>query len=228
MSDNRSISHQRVNDTLLGRMERKLLAWFCVHLPAWVTPDILTMTAFLAGIVIAAGYALTNISKGFLWIGSLGLVLHWFGDSLDGSLARYRKIERPRYGYFIDHSLDTLVEVLIALGIGLSPLVRLDCVLFTLTTYLMMSVSVNIRAFVTGVFQISYGKFGPTELRAGLIIVNTIFFFVENPVVGYLYGPITICDLIAIAIATFLILVFVGTTLQTALKLRRSDDSAQT
>jgi archaetidylinositol phosphate synthase len=227
MSSSRLISHQRANDALLGGMERKLLAWFCAHLPAWVTPDILTFTAFLAGIIIAAGYALTNISKGFFWISSLGLVLHWFGDSLDGSLARYRKIERPRYGYFIDHSLDTLVEVLIALGIGLSPFVRLDCVLFTVIAYLMMSVSVNIRTFVTGVFQISYFKFGPTELRAVIIIANTVFFFVENPVVGYLHGPITICDLIALAIAAFLILVFIGTTLQTALKLRRSDDSAR-
>lgn len=219
--------HQRINDILLGKMERKLLSWFCARLPAWVTPDMLTLTAFLAGIVIAAGYALTNISKGYVWISSLGLVLHWFGDSLDGSLARYRKIERPRYGYFVDHSLDTLVEVLVALGIGLSPYVRLDCVLFALIAYLMMSVSVNIRAFTTGVFQISYGKCGPTELRAVLIIANAIFFFVDSPVVGYLYGPITIPDLIAIGIAIFLMLVFIGTTLQVALNLRRSDDAGR-
>jgi archaetidylinositol phosphate synthase len=228
MTKSRIEDHQRVNDILLGKLERKFLSWTCARLPAWVTPDILTLVAFLAGIVIATGYALTNISKGFFWMSSLGLALHWFGDSLDGSLARYRKIERPQYGYFIDHSLDTLVEVIICLGIGLSPYVRMDCVLFTLIAYLMMSVLVSIRAFVTGVFQISYGRFGPTELRVVIIIANTIFFFVKNPTIGYLYGPITICDLIALSIAAFLIVAFILTTLQVALKLRRNDDSART
>jgi archaetidylinositol phosphate synthase len=225
MIESRFEGHQRVNDILLGRLERKLLAWFCARLPAWITPDVLTLVAFLAGMMIAISYALTNLSRSFLWVCSLGLALHWFGDSLDGSLARYRKIERPRYGYYIDHSLDTLVGVLIALGIGASPFVRFDCVFLALIAYLMMSVSASITACVTGVFQISYGKLGPTELRVAIIVANTIFFFAENPVVGYLHGPITFCDLIAIAIATFLILAFIGTTLRTARKLRRSDDS---
>jgi phosphatidylglycerophosphate synthase len=217
-------NHQRINDILLGKAERRLLRWFCVRMPSWVTPDMLTMLALLAGIATAAGYALTNISKMYVWISSLGLVLHWFGDSLDGSLARYRKIERPRYGYFLDHSLDTLAEVLIALGIGLSPYVRLDLVLFALIAYLMMSVSVNIRTFASGVFQISYGKFGPTELRAVLIIANTIFYFIDIPVIGHLYGPIRFPDLIAIAITIFLVAAFMVTTLTVALKLRRNDD----
>jgi archaetidylinositol phosphate synthase len=225
MIESRFEDHQRLNDILLGSLERKLLAWFCARLPAWVTPDVLTLVGFLAGVIIAASYALTNLSRSFLWVGSLGLILHWFGDSLDGSLARYRKIERPRYGYYIDHSLDTLVGTLIALGIGASPFVRLDCVFFAIIAYLMMSVSASITACVTGVFQISYGKLGPTELRAAIIVANTIFFFAENPVVGYLHGPITFCDLIAIAIAIFLILAFIGTTLRTAIKLRRSDDA---
>jgi archaetidylinositol phosphate synthase len=223
-----SASHQRVNDILFGKAERKLLHWLCSRLPAWITPDLLTFTAFLAGIAIAAGYVLSNISKTYLWVSTFGLLLNWFGDSLDGSLARYRKIERPRYGYFIDHSLDTLVEVMIAIGIGLSPYVRMDCALFTLIAYLMMSVSVNIRAFVTGVFQISYIKFGPTELRVIMILVNTIFYFFDNPVIGHWYGPIGIPDLIALIITIFLISAFIITTLKVALKLRRSDDSNRT
>lgn len=225
MIENRFEGHKRVNDMLLGSLERKLLAWFCARLPEWMTPDLLTLIAFLAGIMIAAGYALTNLSKNYLWISSLGLVLHWFGDSLDGSLARYRKIERPHYGYFIDHSLDTLAAVIIALGIGFSPLVRFDCVLLALIAYLMMCVSASITACATGVFQISYGKLGPTELRAAIILANAIVFFAKNPVVGYLYGPITFCDLIAIGIAIFLTLAFIVTTLITAVKLRRSDTS---
>jgi archaetidylinositol phosphate synthase len=220
--------HQRVNDIFLGKAERKILHWLCTRMPGWITPDMLTLTAFLAGIIIAAGYAMTNYSKAYVWISSFGLVLNWFGDSLDGSLARHRKIERPRYGYFLDHSLDTLVEVMIAIGIGSSPFVRFDFVLFALIAYLMMSVSVNIQAFVSGVFQISYAKFGPTELRLLLIIANTVFYFIDNPVIGHLYGPIRIPDLIAIVIAAFLVLAFIVTTLKVALTLRRSDDSSRT
>jgi phosphatidylglycerophosphate synthase len=228
MIENRFEGHQRINDILLGSVERKLLAWFCDRLPQWATPDLMTWIAFLSGVLIAAGYALTNFSKGFLWIASLGLALHWFGDSLDGSLARYRKIERPHYGYFIDHSSDTLVAVLIALGIGVSPFVRFEFVLLALIAYLMMGVSASVTACATGVFQISYGKLGPTELRAVIIIANTIFFFVENPVVGRLHGPVTICDLIAMAITIFLFAAFIVTTLITAGKLRRSDDLNRT
>lgn len=213
--------HTRVNDILFGPIERRALAWFCERLPAWVTPDLLTVLALAAGVLIAVSYACTGYSKDFLWLASLGLVLHWFGDSLDGSLARHRKIERPRYGYFVDHSLDTLVELIAGIGIGLSPFVRMDCMLFGVCAYLALSVSVNIRACVTGVFQISYGKFGPTELRVLIIILNTVFYFVDNPVIGYLRGDITVCDVMAVAIGCALVLFFIFSTLSVALRLRR-------
>lgn len=218
-------SHLRVNDILLGPIERKLLAWFSPRMPLWVTPDVLTMTALAAGVIIAASYALTTISRDFLWVASLGIALHWFGDSLDGTLARYRGVERPRYGYFIDHSLDTLVEFLVALGMGFSPLLRLDCALFALAAYLMMSVSVNIRTCVTGVFRISYGKLGPTEFRVAIIIFNTIFYFTDNPVVAHFQGDVTICDLLALATGIILLCIFTVSTALTALELRRQERS---
>ena len=224
MNENQFNRHQRVNDILVGRLERKLLTWLCGRMPVWVTPDILTFTAFAAGVIIAVSYALTKVSPNYLWIASLGFILHWFGDSLDGTLARYRNIERPRYGYFVDHSIDTLVEVLIGLGIGFSLYVRLDCALFALVAYLMMSVLVNIRTCVTGIFQISYGKIGPTELRLVIIVANTLFFFVENPVVGYVNGALTLCDLLALSIGISLILIFMVTTFRTALELRQSEE----
>jgi phosphatidylglycerophosphate synthase len=225
MIDSQLDGHQRINDILFGKIERRLLAWFCIRMPVWVTPDMLTFVAFVAGIIIAVSYALTNVSPVFVWLASLGLIIHWFGDSLDGSLARHRKIERPRYGFFIDHSTDTLVEVMIALGIGLSAYVRLDCVLFALSAYLMMSVLVSNTTCITGVFQISYCKFGPTELRILIIIANTIFYFVENPVIFNFYGPMKVCDIIAIGIGVALMIVYIFTALKTALALRRNEDS---
>ena len=217
--------HTRVNDILLGPLERRALAWLCERLPAWVTPDKLTLLALAAGVLTAVSYACTGYSKHFLWLASFGLVLHWFGDSLDGSLARFRKIERPRYGYFVDHSLDTLVELMVGIGVGMSPFVRMDCMLFAVCAYLALSVSVNIRTCVTGVFQISYGKFGPTEMRVLIIILNTIFYLADNPVIGNVYGVITLCDAVTVVIGCALVLFFIVSTLAVALKLRKEESA---
>jgi len=105
--------HTRVNKILLGPLERPALAWLAKKMPAWVTPDTLTVTGFLGTILVAVSYVLTNQHHAFLWLASLGLVINWFGDSLDGTLARYRNIERPRYGFFVDHAMDGLGEVLV-------------------------------------------------------------------------------------------------------------------
>ena len=85
-----------------------------------MTPDILTAIGFFGTLLISISYILTNQTPAFLWLASLGLVINWFGDSLDGTLARFRKIERPRYGFFIDHTTDALGEVLIMVGIAIS------------------------------------------------------------------------------------------------------------
>ena len=82
-------------------------------MPAWVTPDILTGTGLFASLLIAVSYGLTRLNENFLWLATFGFILNWFGDSLDGTLARYRKIERPKFGYFIDHVVDTVGIVLV-------------------------------------------------------------------------------------------------------------------
>ena len=118
--------HQRVNDILLGPWERPALAWLAAHMPGWMSPDKLTAIGFAGAVLIMLSYALSTRSAALLWLASLGFVVNWFGDSLDGTLARYRKIERPRYGYFVDHTVDSFNEFLIIMGLGLSPYVRFD------------------------------------------------------------------------------------------------------
>ena len=115
--------HQRVNDILLGPLERPALQWLAAHMPAWINPDILTGIGILGAVLIFFSYWLSNALPGFLWVASLGFVINWFGDSLDGTLARYRQSERPKYGFLVDHTVDSFNEVLIALGLGLSPYV---------------------------------------------------------------------------------------------------------
>lgn len=159
----------RIQQNLLAKGERRLLNWICPRLPHWVTPDKLTGFGTLGAIVVFLGYAFSEWSVHALWFAILGYVMQWFGDSLDGSLARWRKIERPKYGYFIDHSVDGLVILLIMAGIGWSPYVRMDVALFALAGYLLLSIHAYLGARVLGEFKLSYMFGGPTELRFVLI-----------------------------------------------------------
>ena len=124
--------HQRVNDILLGPLERPALQWLAGHMPAWMNPDILTGIGMLGAAVVFAGYTLSNAHPAYLWLANLGFVINWFGDSLDGTLARYRHIERPKYGFFIDHTMDALSEVLVVAGLGLSPYVSFEIAMLAL------------------------------------------------------------------------------------------------
>lgn len=206
-------SHQRVNDILLGPLERPALKWLAARTPAWVTPDMLTGFGFLASILIFASYWATTISPNFLWLASLGFVLNWFGDSLDGNVARYRKIERPRYGYFIDHTVDALAECLIFIGLGLSPYADFNLAMLCLVAYLLMSNMVYITTYVEGTFRISYSKLGPTEVRLIAILANTIVFLLGNPTMHLpLVGAFTFYNAVVVVI-TFLLVLFYLTSL---------------
>jgi archaetidylinositol phosphate synthase len=200
-------SGKRVNDILLGPLERPALEFFCKHMPRWVTPDHLTLLGVLAGFLIGVRYYLTTVDRNFLWLASFGVVVHWFGDSLDGNLARYRKIERPKYGYYVDHIVDAYVTTIICIGIGLSAYVGFVFAMFDLVAYLLMSVMTYISSNVTGVFKISYGKFGPTEVRVVIILANVYFYFGPNPTFDFTYFQITFYNLMA-AVTAFLIFMY--------------------
>jgi archaetidylinositol phosphate synthase len=123
---------QRIQQNILAMAERRLLDWLCARVPAKVTPDLMTATGVLGWVAVAAGYALSPFHLVWLWLAIVGFCINWFGDSLDGSLARFRKTERPNFGYFIDHSLDAIGNFAIALGLAASSFVRLDVALFAI------------------------------------------------------------------------------------------------
>ena len=214
-------SHKRINDILLGPLERPALQWLAARMPRWVNPDILTGIGLLGSVLIFFSYWLTSITAHFLWLASLGLVINWFGDSLDGTLARYRKIERPKYGFFIDHTVDVVSTLLVVFGLGLSPYVRFEIACLALIGYLVMSVFVYIRTYVEGVFKISYGRFGPTEVRLIVIIANTIIYFLGNPTVALPFGVLSIYDLIAAIVAIILTVIFLVSTISQARELAK-------
>src|SRR4030066_1528009 len=169
--------HKRVDDILLGPLERPALQWFSAHLPAWVTPDMMTVTGIAGALIIILGYVLSNFHPAFFWMASLGFFINWFGDSLDGTLARYRHIERPKYGFYIDHVTDVLTEIIIVLGLGLSPYISFSVASMCCIAYITMSGLAYVRMNVIGEFKISYGKLGPTEVRLLAILLNTAMFF---------------------------------------------------
>jgi phosphatidylglycerophosphate synthase len=223
-------NHTRINDTLLGSGEKRILLWLAARMPAWVVPDTLTVIGLLASFLIFVSYALTFYHKGFLWLASFGFVLQWFGDSLDGTLARYRKIERPRYGFFVDHIIDSVSEVLIFLGLGLSPFLRFDLALLALVSYLLLATYVYLVTYVNGVFRISYARLGPTEVRVLAVLANTLVFFSANPTVHlFKNGPailrvsLTYYDLVAIFFIALVGAFFIVSTITTASALSRED-----
>lgn len=168
----------RIQTNLLARQERGILDWLCAHMPRTVTPDQLTAIGVLGAVMVFAGYLASNVNPAYLWLATFGCVINWLGDSLDGSLARYRQIERLRYGYFLDHSTDAISILLIMTGLGLTAYVRLDMALFALLGYFMLCIHVFLRNHVTGHFQLTFMALGPTEMRIALIAINSSMYFV--------------------------------------------------
>ena len=167
----------RIQKSIFSRRERQFLDWLCARMPASVMPDHLTLIGVAGAFLVFASYVASTDSRWWLWLASVGYVVHWFGDSLDGSLARHRRTERPIYGYFLDHTVDALCNLMIMAGLGFTPWVRMDIALFTLVGYYLLCMYVFINNHVSGIFQLSFIWLGPTELRLGLIGINTWMFF---------------------------------------------------
>ena len=165
----------RIQTSVLNAAEKKVLVWLAERQPKWITSDILTYIGTFGAIVIAAGYILSTRNINFLWLSSLGFIINWYGDSLDGTLARVRKMQRPIYGYYIDHTVDAINEVMIFVGVGLSGLMHLEIALMALVMYFLITINVSINAHLKKEFKLTYAKMGPTEFRIVMIIINTLF-----------------------------------------------------
>jgi len=159
---------------LLARGEAHALEWIARRLPARVMPDHLTALGVVAAIAIAVAYVLSNESPLWLWAASALLVVHWLGDSLDGTLARVRGTQRPKYGYYLDHLVDAIATAVIGIGLGLSPHMLLATGLVIVVVYLVLSINTYLETYAFGVFSLGYGRVGPTEARLALIGLNTV------------------------------------------------------
>ncbi len=224
---NKSPQQKRVNDILLGGLERPALNWLASHSPKWVTPDLYTAIGVLGGMIIFVGYILSRYHPAYFWLATFGLLVNWYGDSLDGTLARYRHIERPLYGYFVDHVTDAVIQVFIFLGLGLSPYVSFNLACLALVAFLLMSALVFLRTYVVGEFKISYAKLGPTEARVLLALVNAAMFFFGAQIWHLKLGilgsfAINPYDTFVIIIILLLLYFFLLTAIQESIRLAKA------
>src|ERR1700722_915775 len=161
---------RRVNEALTARMEKRALQWLAERAPTWVTSDQLTVLGLSAQIGAGACFALSRYDRRFLLAVLVCLALNWLGDSLDGTLARVRRQERPRYGFYVDHIVDILGAVALMCGLGFSGLLHWATAMAMLIAFLVLSSESYLATYTLKSFELSQGFFGPTEIRILLAI----------------------------------------------------------
>lgn len=176
MSTDREVPLKRLNQGWLSAPEQWLIAWIVPRLPRWMAPDMLTALGFAAALTAFVAYLLSTSNAAWLWVVNAALIVNWFGDSLDGAVARRSGVERPRYGFFLDQSIDVLSQFLFAIGLGLSGFLRMDVAAIGLATYLMMTTQSLLRLEVSRTFHLASGGFGLTEVRCLFFALNVVFY----------------------------------------------------
>ena len=221
-----AVEATREPNFLLARHEKRVLTAIARKLPRWILPDDLTALGVASAIGICIAYLATNADPRWLWVASALLVVHWLGDSLDGTLARVRGIERPRYGYYLDHLVDAVSTACIGIGLGLSPYMLLATGALIVVAYLMLSINVYLESFALGRFSIGYGRLGPTEVRIVLIGLN-VALALGAGLDFHLAGiGMTAFDVVGLAVAGLMCLLMAGRAVSNLRRLSRDEPAA--
>src|SRR3984885_4857785 len=166
------IPAHRVNQALTASAEKRVLQWMAYRAPRWLSSDQLTVLGLSAQIGAGVGYALSRYNRYALLLVIVCLVLNWFGDSMDGTLARVRCQQRPPYGFYVDHMVDILGSVALMCGLGYSEFLHWQVAIAMLIAFLLLASESYLATYTLSCFQLSQGIFGPTEIRILLIIGN--------------------------------------------------------
>lgn len=208
-------SARRVATNPLASIERRCLVWLATRLPGRINSDHLTALALAAMALTGLSYVAARFTKAGLVLAVVGLALNWFGDSLDGTLARVRRQERPRYGFYVDHIVDCLGVGFLVAGLGwsgyMSPMVAASF----LVAYFMLSIEIYLATYCLAVFRLSFWGVGPTELRI-LLAIGTFALFSDPKVhvFGQLYRLFDVGGLVAIASITLILVATIGRNVQ--------------
>lgn len=199
---------KRIQESITSRWERKALLWLAARIPARVNSDHLTLLGFVAMILAGGSYAWARWNRAGLLLATLCLALNWFGDSLDGTLARVRNQQRPRYGFYVDHMIDSFGALFLMGGLAISTYIDWRVSASMLIAFLLLSIESYLASYTLGVFRLSFALFGPTEIRILLAIGNlTLWFHPNAKVPGYPYrlfdfgGVLATCGMFVMVLA---------------------------
>ena len=180
-------AHARINTSFTAALEKRLLTWIARRLPPWVTSDGLSALGLAAMFAVAVSFALLRSTPWAAAAIVLSLAVNWFGDSLDGTVARVRRQERPRFGYYVDHAIDLAGTTLLMIGVAASGLMHPLLALAVLVGYLLVSAESYLATHAAGVFRMSFLGFGPTELR--LVLAMGALKCARSPFIELFGGP---------------------------------------
>jgi len=199
----------RIQNSVTSGPERRALLWLAARMPALINSDHLTVLGFAATFCAGCSYAIARWNPAGLLLATVFLAINWFGDSLDGTLARFRNLQRPRYGFYVDHMIDSFGAVFLMAGLGASGYVDWRIAAGMLVAFLLLSIETYLASYTLGVFRLSFARFGPTELRILLSIGNLVLFFHPNArIPGLPYRMLDFGG--AIAIAAMLVMAVVA------------------
>ena len=214
--------HVRQHGSLLAAPEKRVLIWIAERLPPWVNSDHLTVLALVAMAIAGAAFAVARFWPPALWAVVGALAVNWFGDSLDGTLARVRRVERPRYGFYVDHVLDIVGITLLVGGLACSGYMTPLVALALLVAYLLVSAEVFLATAAHGLFHMSFLWFGPTELRI-VLAAGTIALFNDPHVDVGAFGRYPLFDVGGVVAAVGLAAALVSATVKNTRILARME-----
>jgi phosphatidylglycerophosphate synthase len=189
---------KRIQESITSRWERRALLWLAARIPARVNSDHLTLLGFVAMVLAGGSYAWARWNRAGLLFATLCLALNWFGDSLDGTLARVRNQQRPRYGFYVDHMIDSFGALFLMSGLAISRYIDWRVAASMLIAFLLLSIESYLASYTLNIFRLSFALFGPTEIRILLAIGNLALWFHPNAKVpGYPYRLFDFCGVVA-------------------------------
>ena len=214
----------RKQESWLAPLERRCLDWLAARMPAWVGPDHLTLLGFTALFLAGASYGAARWWPPALLLVNVWLAVNWFGDSLDGTLARFRNRQRPRYGFYVDHMVDSFGALFLIGGLAISGHMSERVAVALLVSFLLLSINSYLATYTLGTFRLSFFKFSPTEIRILLAIGNAVA--LAQPVVsgfGFFREPVRFFDLGGAVAVAGMMAVLVVSVIQNTLALYRAE-----
>jgi len=206
---------------MLAPLEKKTLIWLAQRMPGWVNSDHLTILGFLGMVLAGVCYYLARFSPLAIVGAVVFLAVNWFGDSLDGTLARVRNRQRPRYGFYVDHIVDSFGAIFLIGGLGLSGYMTGTVALVLIIAYFLLAIEIYLATYTIGIFRLSFGVWGPTELRIVLAIGSVVLLY--KPIVTVAGRHYLLCDVSGVIAIIGLISIAIINSIRNTIRLYREE-----